>query len=73
MDQIFNADDTSLNYKMLPYKTLTVKADREAPGAKKCKEYLTVLTCAITYRSFRLSSLLFVKLAKSCALKNYDF
>ncbi len=43
MDQIFKADETGLNYKMLPSKTFAVKADREAPGRKKFKECVTVL------------------------------
>ncbi len=45
IDQIFNTDDTGLNYRMLPSKTLAMKADREAPRAKKCKECVTVPTC----------------------------
>ncbi len=45
-DQIFNANETSLSYKMLPSKILAMKADREAPILKKCKEHVTVLTCA---------------------------
>ncbi len=34
-DQIFNTDETSLNYKMLLRRTLAMKANREAPVAKK--------------------------------------
>ncbi len=41
MDQIFNTDENDLNYKMLPSKFSTVKADREAPGTKKCEEHVT--------------------------------
>ncbi len=33
MDQIFIADGTGFSYKMLPSKTLVVKAEKEAPGA----------------------------------------
>ncbi len=43
LDQIFNKVETGLNYKMLPNKILEVKVDREAPGAKKCKECVTIL------------------------------
>ncbi len=43
-DQIFNACKTSLNHKTLPCKTFAVEMDREAHGAKKCKECVTVLT-----------------------------
>ncbi len=73
MDQIFNPDETSLNYKMFPSKTtLAVKADREAPGAKKCKECVPVLTSTNTSRSFWLPSLVIGKSVKSRDLKNYD-
>ncbi len=41
MNRIFNADGTGLNYKMLSSKTLAVRADREASGAKRCKEHVT--------------------------------
>ncbi len=34
MDQIFNTDETGLNYKMLSSKTLAAKADQEAPAAR---------------------------------------
>lgn len=73
MDQIFNADETGLNYKMLPSKTSAAKADREAPGAKKSKERVTVLTCANVSGSFKLPLLVIGKSAKPRALKNYDF
>ncbi len=46
MDQIFNAGDISVHYKMLPNKTVAAKVDREAPVAKKFKECVIVLTCA---------------------------
>ncbi len=38
INQIFNTDETSLNYKMFLIQTSAVKADREAPGTKKCNE-----------------------------------
>ncbi len=38
MDQIFNADETSLNDKMLRSMTLAANADKETPEAKKFKE-----------------------------------
>ncbi len=73
MNLIFNTDETSLNYKMLPSKTLAVKTDRGAHMAKKCKGYVTVLTYTNASSSFRLSLLIFGKSAKPRAWKNYDF
>ncbi len=68
-DQIFNTEETSLNYKMF----LAAKANREAPGVNMYEECVTVLTRANASRSFQLSSLFIGKLVKPCALKNYDF
>ncbi len=61
MDQIFSADETGLNYKMLPYKTLAAKADREALGVKKCKEHMSALTCTSASGSFQLPLLVIEK------------
>ncbi len=41
-----------------------------APGAKKCIEHMTVLTCANASGSFHLPLLVTGKLAKPYALKN---
>ncbi len=57
----------------MPSKTLAVKVDREAPGAKKCEEYGIVLTSASASESFLLPVLIIGKFAKNRALKNYDF
>lgn len=45
-DQIFNCDETGLNYKMLPAKTLAAKTEATAPGYKHSKERVTVLACS---------------------------
>ncbi len=73
VDQIFNADETGLNYKMLSSKTLVVIADKEAHGAKKCKECVPVLTCPNACASFRLPLLVIGKSVKPRASKNYHF
>ncbi len=41
MDQIFNTDETCLNYKILPSKTLAAKANRDSYG----KEVLEMCDC----------------------------
>ncbi len=71
MDLIFNADKTGLNYRMLPIKSLAMKAGREPPRAIKWKEHETVLTCANASKSFRLSLLVIGKSMKSRTLKNH--
>ncbi|XP_023312822.1 jerky protein homolog-like, partial [Anoplophora glabripennis] len=37
-DQIFNCDETGLNYKLLPAKTLASRQETSAPGYKRSKE-----------------------------------
>ena len=44
-DNIFNADETSLFWKCLPDKTLSMKGEK-CSGGKKSKERITVLVCA---------------------------
>ena len=45
-DQIYNADETDLCYRMLPGKTLAVKNDEhKREGFKKIKDRLTILFC----------------------------
>lgn len=42
-DQIFNCDESGLNYKMLPSKSLAARTEVAAPGYKRSKERLTIL------------------------------
>lgn len=45
LDQIYNCDETGLNYKMLPSKTWPPKQETAAPGHKRGKEYIKLLAC----------------------------
>ena len=45
-EQIYNADETGLNWKCLPTKTLAHKSESRAPGHKSSKERITALCCA---------------------------
>lgn len=44
-DQIFNYDESGLNYKMLPSKTLAARTEAAASGYKLSKESLRILAC----------------------------
>ena len=44
-DQIYNVDETGLNYKMLPKKTLAAKNELVL-GTKLAKDRLTIATCS---------------------------
>lgn len=43
MDQIFNCDESGLNNKILPSKTLAARTKAAAPDYKHNKERLTIL------------------------------
>lgn len=45
-DQIYNCDESGLNYRMLPAKSLALKSELSAPGYKKSKERITILACS---------------------------
>ena len=44
--QVYNADETGLNFKALPTKSLASKEESSAPGFKMNKQRLTVLACS---------------------------
>lgn len=52
-DQIFNADETGLNFKMLPKRSLASRDEKSAPGHKMNKQRVTVLFCSNASGSFR--------------------
>lgn len=42
-DQVFNAYETGLNFKILPKRSLASKNEKSAPGHKMNKERVTVM------------------------------
>lgn len=44
--QIFNADETGLNWKKMPKRTYVSKAEKRAPGFKAAKDRLSLLFCS---------------------------
>lgn len=69
-DQIYNADETGLNFKMLPQKSLASKQEKSAPGHKMNKERITVLACSNASGEHRLPLLCIGKSKNPRALKN---
>lgn len=69
-DQIFNSDETGLNFRMLPSKTLAAKSEKTAPGFKKSKERVTILATCNASGSLKLKPLLIGKSKNPRALKN---
>ncbi|XP_064479113.1 tigger transposable element-derived protein 6-like [Ornithodoros turicata] len=73
-DDIFNADQTALFFKLLPERTMKVK------GSKRSKERVTVLLCCNMTGSVKVKPLVMGKSRKPNAFKNvrsipvdYDF
>lgn len=45
-DQVYNVDETGLNYKTLSTKTLAVYSEKCTPRLKMQKQRLTIMVCA---------------------------
>lgn len=68
-EQLYNCDETGLNYKMLPTKTLASKKEAAAPGYKKSKERVTILACSNATGNHKLRLTLIGKSKKPRAFK----
>ena len=53
-NQIFNCDETGLNYCLLPETTLTSSFEKSADGRKKLKERVTLNVCSNVSESIKL-------------------
>lgn len=69
-DQLYNCDETGLNYKMLPTYTLASKQEDSAPGYKKKKERVTILACSNATGAHKLTLGFIGKSKKPRAFKN---
>ncbi|XP_023231266.1 jerky protein homolog-like [Centruroides sculpturatus] len=58
---IYNADETSLNWKKLPNKSLASRHENIAPGYKTDKERVTIMVCANAVGRHRLPLLVIGK------------
>lgn len=69
-DQIYNADETGVNFKMLPTKSLASSKETSAPGHKMQKERITVLLASNASGTHRLPPMCIGKSKKPRALKD---
>lgn len=60
-NNIYNADETGLNWKSLPSKSLASRREIAAPGYKSCKQRVTIMTCANSSGTHRLPLLMIGK------------
>lgn len=70
--QVYNADESGLNFKALPTKSLASKEELSAPGFKINKERLTILACSNATATHKLPLMVIGKSAKPRALKNIN-
>lgn len=69
-DDVYNADETGLNWKALPRKSLASRKENAACGFKVSKERVTIMTCANAAGTHRLPLLLIGKSKKPRCFKN---
>jgi hypothetical protein len=69
-DQIYNADESGLFWKVLPMKTLVHEKEKSAPGRKISKERITFMPCANASGSHKLKLLVLGKANKPRTFKN---
>lgn len=62
--QIYNADETSLNFRALPTKSLASEQETRALGFKMSKERVTLMACSNAAGNHRLPLMLIGKSAK---------
>lgn len=71
-EQVYNCDETGLNWKALPQKTLATVSEKTAPGFKVQKDRITVMVCANASGNHKLSLLVIGKSKKPRAFKNLN-
>ncbi|XP_055308293.1 jerky protein homolog-like, partial [Sitodiplosis mosellana] len=71
-DQVYNADESGLNFKALPTKTLASLSEKYAPGFKMQKERVTVMVCANASGIHRLPLLVIGKAKRPRCFKGMN-
>lgn len=69
-DQIYNCDESGLNYKLLPSKTLASQQEKSAPGHKRSKERLTIMACSNASGKHKIPLMVIGKSSRPRALKD---
>lgn len=71
-DQIYNADESGLFYKLLPEKTYVAISEKSAPGMKIAKQRVTFLACTNASGNHKLKPLLIGKARNPRCFKNFN-
>ncbi|GFX53150.1 jerky protein homolog-like [Trichonephila clavipes] len=70
--QIYNADETGLNFRALPKKSLASQDEKSAPGYKMSKDRVTLMACSNAFGNHTLPLMVIGKSAKPRAFKNVN-
>lgn len=70
LDFVYNADETGLNWRALPSRSLASRRENSAPGYKVSKDRVTVMVCANANGTHRLPLLLIGKSKNPRCFKN---
>ena len=65
-EQLFNCDETGLQFRLLPQKTLAHAFEKRVEGRKKLKDCVTISACANVTGTIKLPLLLIGKAAWLC-------
>lgn len=71
-EQIYNADESGLFYRLLPDKTYVSATEKTAPGRKIQKERVTFMLCANAEGTHRTTPLVIGKYKKPRVFKDFD-
>lgn len=71
-EQIYNADESGLYYRMLPEKTYVSAVEKSAPGRKIQKERLTFMLCANAEGTHKTKPLVIGKSKQPRVFKDFD-
>lgn len=69
-EQIYNADETGLNWRQLPTKSFVTEDEKKVSGRKLQKERITLMVCANASGTHKLKLLVVGKSKNPRALKN---
>lgn len=69
-DQVYNADESGLFWRLLPNKTYVHQAEASAPGRKLAKDRVTFMPCSNASGTHRMNMLVIGKAKNPRAFKN---
>lgn len=69
-DQVYNADESGLFWRLLPNKTYVHRAEASAPGRKLAKDRVTFMPCSNASGTHKMNMLVIGKATKPRAFKN---